>query len=110
MAQSKDEGGFDRDFGYLLPFLDRVEQAAAALTDPASRERLLALIADEKRRWPEIRDLLAGKQTAPEAARVPAEAARVPAEAARAPAEAAAPARTAAPSPGLTVGSLRPKA
>jgi hypothetical protein len=39
MAKAKGASGFERDIGYLLPFLDRVEGAAKALPDPASRER-----------------------------------------------------------------------
>src|SRR5262245_5505294 len=52
-------GEFDKDFGYLLPFLDRVANAGASLSDPAARARLKELIAGEKERWTQIRELLA---------------------------------------------------
>jgi hypothetical protein len=53
-------GEFDKDFGYLLPFLDKVAGAAATLADPAARAELTRLIADEKGRWARIRELLGG--------------------------------------------------
>lgn len=54
------EGQFDKDFGYLMPFLDKVAAAANDLSDPAAREELKRLIADEKPRWSRIRQLLSG--------------------------------------------------
>jgi hypothetical protein len=51
---------FDRDFGYLMPFLDKVAAAASELQDPAAREELARLMADEKARWNRIRELLRG--------------------------------------------------
>jgi len=54
------EGQFDKDFGYLMPFLDKVASAANNLSDPAAREELKRLIADEKPRWARIRQLLSG--------------------------------------------------
>jgi hypothetical protein len=53
-------GAFDRDFGYLLPFLDKVAAAAAELEDPAAREELSRIVADEKVRWERVRELLRG--------------------------------------------------
>jgi hypothetical protein len=53
---------FDRDFGYLLPFLDKVAAAASELQDPAAREELARLMADEKARWNRIRELLRGAE------------------------------------------------
>ncbi len=57
MANSE---AFDRDFGYLMPFLDKVAAAASELQDPAAREELARLMADEKARWNRIRELLRG--------------------------------------------------
>jgi hypothetical protein len=54
------EGQFDKDFGYLMPFLDKVAAAANNLSDPAAREELKRLMADEKPRWSRIRQLLSG--------------------------------------------------
>jgi hypothetical protein len=51
---------FDRDFGYLMPFLDKVAAAASELQDAAAREELARLMADEKARWNRIRELLRG--------------------------------------------------
>jgi hypothetical protein len=52
--------GFDRDFGYLMPFLDKVAAAANELPDPSARDELTRLVADEKVRWQRIQDLLRG--------------------------------------------------
>jgi hypothetical protein len=63
---------FDRDFGYLMPFLDKVEAAASELEDAAAREELARLLADEKARWNRVRELLRGapgSKGAPQAAR-----------------------------------------
>src|ERR1044072_6057054 len=54
------EGQFDKDFGYLMPFLDKVASAADNLSDAAAREELKRLIADEKPRWSRIQKLLWG--------------------------------------------------
>jgi hypothetical protein len=70
-------GAFDKDFGYLMPFLERVARAAGELEDVAAREELSQLLADEKARWARIRELLAGgggqastpPETAPQLAR-----------------------------------------
>ncbi|MDY7225583.1 hypothetical protein [Hyalangium rubrum] len=53
-------GAFDKDFGYLMPFLDKVAAAASELTDPVAREELIQLIAEEKVRWERARELLRG--------------------------------------------------
>ncbi|HEX8697921.1 MAG TPA: hypothetical protein VF815_03705 [Myxococcaceae bacterium] len=53
-------GAFDKDFGYLMPFLDKVAAAAGDLSDPAAREELTRLIAEEKVRWQRVRELLRG--------------------------------------------------
>jgi hypothetical protein len=52
--------GFDRDIGYLMPFLDRVSAAADTLQDPTAREELKRLMAEEKARWARIQQLLGG--------------------------------------------------
>lgn len=51
---------FDRDFGYLMPFLDKVAAAAATLEDTAARDELTRLISEEKARWNRVRELLRG--------------------------------------------------
>jgi hypothetical protein len=93
---------FDRDFGYLMPFLDRVAQAASELEDATAGAELSRLMAEEKRRWARIRELLNGARSAPEAARAPFPPALAAREApARRPPE-----HPQGPLP-LTVGSLR---
>jgi hypothetical protein len=52
-------GQFEKDFGYLMPFLDKVAEAAKGLTDPGARDELIRLMADEKTRWSRIRQMLA---------------------------------------------------
>ncbi|MCI0489133.1 MAG: hypothetical protein L0229_21280 [Blastocatellia bacterium] len=53
-------GEFDKDFGYLMPFLDKVAAAAGKLSDPAAREELEQLVVGERERWFQIRKLLSG--------------------------------------------------
>jgi hypothetical protein len=60
----KENGEFERDFGYLMPFIDRVQAAGEALP-PGSREELASLVAGERDRWERIRGLLAARGTAP---------------------------------------------
>ncbi|RKH10583.1 hypothetical protein D7Y13_24800 [Corallococcus praedator] len=62
---------FDRDFGYLLPFMDKVASAASDLPDASARAELVQLMAEEKVRWERIRSLLQGAsgRGAPAAAR-----------------------------------------
>ena len=68
--------GFDRDIGYLMPFLDRVATVADSLPDATAREELKRLMADEKARWARIQELLGGAEgkgtPAPAAASQPA--------------------------------------
>lgn len=52
--------GFDRDIGYLMPFLDRVAAAADTLPEATARDELKRLMADEKARWARIQQLLGG--------------------------------------------------
>lgn len=58
-------GAFDKDFGYLMPFLDKIAEAATTLPDPAAREEMKRLVAGEKQRWTRIRQLLAGAESKP---------------------------------------------
>lgn len=51
---------FEKDFGYLMPFLDKIAAAATTLPDQAARAELAQLITDQKRRWARIRELLSG--------------------------------------------------
>ncbi len=53
-------GAFDRDFGYLMPFLDKLEAHAAGMPEGAAREELRQLVAEQKARWPRIRELVDG--------------------------------------------------
>ncbi len=99
MARDGDQkSSFDRDFGYLLPFMDRVEAAAADLTAPGAADELRRLIAGEKEKWTRIRALLAGSAGSVAGGRGPA-----PKSASAATTEQAPP-----PFPvGFTIGSLR---
>ncbi len=51
-------GPFEKDFGYLLLFLDRIAQAADSLSNPAASRELRELVSGEKTRWIRIRELL----------------------------------------------------
>lgn len=94
-------GEFDKDFGYLMPFLDKVAGAAASLADPTARAELTRLVADEKTKWARIRQLLGGASGQAQAA---------PTAATGNTATAQAGASTDGREPfSFTVGSLRPK-
>jgi len=99
MDVATNPSAFDKDFGYLLPFLDKVAAAAAELPEGPAREELTRLMAEEKVRWQRARELLRG---------APGTASRSGA-ATRALARASADeVHETAPSPsGLTVGSLK---
>jgi hypothetical protein len=92
------DSGFDRDFGYLIPFLDRVSAAADNMS-PESRAELQRLLSGEKEKWQRIRSLLTGGAAA---APAPSAAATAATRAGTAP-KSAAPALPTS----LTVGSLR---
>lgn len=97
-------GRFDKDLGYLMPFLDRVAQAAPELEDPAARAELTRLMSEEKQRWARIRELLGGAKGRPDAVALPPPARPTP------PARVEPPPRLPEYQPealGLTVGSLR---
>jgi hypothetical protein len=51
---------FEKDFGYLEPFLQKVRAYARSSAEPAARTRLSALMDEEIARWKEIRALLDG--------------------------------------------------
>jgi hypothetical protein len=55
---------FDKDFGYLMPFLDKIAAAAGGIADPAAREEFARLVAGEKDKWARIRQLLSGRPRA----------------------------------------------
>ena len=86
------DSGFDRDFGYLMPFFDRIASASEGLS-PESRAELARLMAGEKEKWQRIRAMLSGSAVVP----TPAQRGPTPARPARGPEL----------PPGLTVGSLR---
>lgn len=92
------DSGFERDFGYLMPFFDRISGASADLS-PEARAELQRLLSGEKEKWQRIRALLGGSAGSA-ASTGPSNAGRGPQ---------AAPKSTTAPelSPTLTVGSLR---
>lgn len=101
-------GEFDKDFGYLMPFLDKVAAASASLADPAARTELTRLIAEEKARWARIRELLGGaggRATTAPTATTATIAPTTPANPTNPPAVAS----TAREPFSFTVGSLRPK-
>ena len=58
-------GAFEKDFGYLMPFLEKVAAAANTITDAAAREELKRLVAGEQSRWLRIRELLSGGAATP---------------------------------------------
>lgn len=93
------ESGFDKDFGYLIPFLDRVAQAGNALS-PEARAELQRLMTGEKEKWQRIRDVLAG---APVTSGAPPGRGPAPRTGSQPPRAATAPELPAT----LTVGSLR---
>ena len=94
-------GAFDKDFGYLMPFLDKVAAAAGDLSDPVAREELTRLLAEEKVRWQRIRDLLKGASGSASVPRSPSVAPAL----ARASADGIN--RVSPVMAGLTVGSLK---
>lgn len=51
---------FEKDFGYLMPFLDKIDGAAKALSDPTARAEAIELVTGERERWSRLRELLAG--------------------------------------------------
>lgn len=51
---------FEKDFGYLMPFLDKIDAAARALSDPSARTEAMQLVAGERQRWERLKALLAG--------------------------------------------------
>lgn len=58
-------GEFDKDFGYLIPFIDKITEAAKSVADPATRDELLQLVGGQQQRWARIRELLSGADAAP---------------------------------------------
>ena len=91
---------FEKDFGYLMPFIDKVAAAAGNLSDSGSRAELNQLIVDEKRRWARIRELLSGSGSVVNSNRASAAASSESETSASSPV---------GPKPSFTVGSLRPK-
>lgn len=59
------EGAFEKDFGYLMPFLDKVAAATDSISDLAAREEFNGLVSGEKERWMRIRQLLSGATREP---------------------------------------------
>lgn len=67
-----DDSPFARDFGYLMPFLDKVEKASSTLAEPAARAEAMRLAGEEKARWSRLRALLEGAPGSATAAGPPA--------------------------------------
>lgn len=95
------DGQFDKDFGYLMPFLDKVAAAANNLQETAAREELARLMSDEKTKWARVRQLLSGSE-----AQQPISSAQT--KPAAADLQATAETNTAREAFAFTVGSLRP--
>jgi hypothetical protein len=57
------EGSFEKDFGYLMPFLDKIAAAGGSISDPALRQEFAGLVSGQKERWIRIRELLSGAAT-----------------------------------------------
>ena len=97
--------GFEKDFGYLMPFIEKVAEAANAMGDAAAREELKRLVAGERARWLRIQELLSGAAARPAQPGngPPVTHAKVAVDS---PAAAEAPP---APVRQFTVGSLRPR-
>jgi hypothetical protein len=79
---------FEKDFGYLMPFLDRVQQEASKV----GGDELKSLLKDESQKWQRIRQLLSQKDGAASPTKKTSQPAKAEAE---------------APVKMLTVGSLR---
>jgi hypothetical protein len=90
-------GEFDKDFGYLMPFLDKIGEAARSLSNPTARQELGELVAGEKVRWARIRQLLANPEAAAKPSAIPSTAK----------AESEAPLAEKPALPQFTVGSLK---
>lgn len=104
---ANEPSAFDKDFGYLMPFLDKVAAAASGLPDASARSELVRLMAEEKARWQRIRELLGGAQgRGAEAASPGASSPSVAPPLARASSDNLH--RVAPLAAGLTVGSLKP--
>ena len=85
---------FEKDFGYLMPFLDKIAAAARTLPDQAAGAELAQLITDEKRRWARIRELLSGATSTGDSAPAATAGNEIPSAAMKL-------------QPSFTVGSLR---
>ena len=96
---------FDKDFGYLMPFLGKVAEAANTITDASAREELKRLIAGEQSKWLRIQQLLSGAAAKPALAANPTVAAGAKVAVGAPPPAAPQP----APERQFTVGSLRPR-
>lgn len=68
---AKDTDGFARDLGYLDAFFDKLDAQGGAMGG-ASGARLRAFVGEERRRWSEIRALLAGADKTSVSSPVPA--------------------------------------
>jgi hypothetical protein len=55
-------GEFEKDFGYLTPFIERVARHAAGMADSAAKTELQSLVAGEVERWMRVRELLSAPE------------------------------------------------
>lgn len=60
------EDRFEKDFGYLMPFIDRIAAAASGIASDEAREEFTRLVSDERARWTRIRQLLSGAVASPQ--------------------------------------------
>jgi hypothetical protein len=113
-------GEFDKDFGYLIPFIDKITEAAKGVTDTATRDELLELVAGQQQRWARIRELLSGAPRGSASTAAPVKAEALPRTQTASPAGDALSKRmaetkasrqffTGAEARSFTVGSLRPR-
>ncbi len=101
-------GEFDKDFGYLIPFIDKITEAAKNVAETAAREELLELVGGQQQRWARIRELLSGAAAGP-APPVAAGKAEDAISKRMAETRAAKQSFTGAEARAFTVGSLRPR-
>ncbi len=70
-----EQAPFAKDFGYLIPFLDKVNAYAEGLPDGPRKDELQSLLSSQSADWTRIAAILSGgAPSAPRAQEAPAEA------------------------------------